>query len=198
MTRLARIELPGFCYPSHLLILFHFRVELSVYGNITEASWNNPHIYTSFPLAFCLPLCQHVVMVCIYCSGKTDVTNSRPQRRLNHVWRRRKCHSCGALFTSIEAAELATSVLVLLPDGQRAPFNRDRLLVSIISCLGHRSDAIESGGYLTATIIAKLLRQQKALIETRSIVEAAHITLAAFDTAAATQYAAYHPLSRAS
>ena len=132
-------------------------------------------------------------MVCIYCSGKTQVTNSRPQKRLLQVWRRRHCTVCGAIFTTNEAVDLSTSLAVRQQNGPTSPFSRDKLLVSILRAVGHRERPIEDAGALTATITAKLLYQTAtAAVSPADITKTALETLRRFDNAAAVQYQAYH------
>lgn len=132
-------------------------------------------------------------MVCIYCSGKTTVTNSRPQKRLGQTWRRRQCENCGAIFSTIEAADLAASVRVLSPDGALRPFERDKLYMSVASALGHRRDAVAASTALVATITAKLLAStQSALLKRETIFSVTATTLEAFDTVSGVQYRAYH------
>jgi len=132
-------------------------------------------------------------MVCIYCSGSTRVTNSRPQKRLGQTWRRRECERCGAIFSTIEVADLASSLRVQFIDGTLLPFERDKLFMSIVAALGHRSDAVTVSSALTATITAKLLKTaQGACVTREAICTAAAVTLDSFDTAGAVQYRAYH------
>jgi len=132
-------------------------------------------------------------MVCIYCGGKTQVTNSRLQKRLNHVWRRRECLQCHAIFTTEEAADYSGSIVVRSQNGTISPFSRDKLFSSLLQSLGHRPTAVDDAGALTATIVAHLVREhRKPAISPSEIIKIAHITLERFDTAAAVQYAAYH------
>ncbi len=132
-------------------------------------------------------------MVCIYCSGSTRVTNSRPQKRLHQVWRRRYCTQCQAIFTTNEAVDLSTSLVVKHQDGSVAPFSRDKLLISVYRAVGHRERPTDDAGALTATITAKLLHGgSTAVVSPLDIVATAHETLQHFDAAAAVQYRAYH------
>ncbi len=132
-------------------------------------------------------------MVCVYCSGHTQVTNSRPQKRLHQVWRRRACSSCGAIFTTNEVVDFSTSLVVRTPAGRPAPFSRDQLFVSVLAAVGHRAAPIDNAGALTATITAKLVHNtDTAVVTTADIIDTALQVLKNFDKAAAVQYAAYH------
>jgi transcriptional repressor NrdR len=134
-------------------------------------------------------------MVCIYCGSDTAVTNTRPQKRLNNIWRRRHCKACGAIFTSIEAADLAYSVSYKKPTGDLEPFSRDKLLLSIHESCKHRSDAAEAASALTDTIIQQVLPTiNDGLVARGDIVVIAKKTLAHFDKTAATHYTAFHPI----
>ncbi len=132
-------------------------------------------------------------MVCIYCGGKTHVTNSRAQKRLGGTWRRRACESCKAVFTTLEAPDLTASLRVRLADGTLEPFERDKLLVSLVQSLGHRSDAVSAASALTDTITAQVLKTaQGAVLSRSSLIETALLCLNRFDAVSATYYAAYH------
>jgi transcriptional repressor NrdR len=132
-------------------------------------------------------------MDCIYCGHKTKTINSRPQKRLQQVWRRRACPHCGAVFTTHEAVELGGSIVVQHPDGRIEPFTRDILFLSIVNALGHRTDATHEAGALTATIIAQLRQGQPgAVIPSSLIVKTAVKTLQRFDNAGSITYQAYH------
>lgn len=134
-------------------------------------------------------------MVCIYCGNETRVINSRPQKRLNRVWRRRICIGCGTVFTSTEAVDLTGSVTVR-DKKQLEPFQRDKLFMSIYDSLKHRKTAQEDATALTDTVISKLyLLMHEALIEKPSIAVVTTDVLKRFDKVAATYYLAFHPLS---
>lgn len=133
-------------------------------------------------------------MNCIYCSSKTSVGNSRLQRRKNTVWRRRQCPNCLATFTTVEAADLSGS-LVIARQGQLQPFLRDELFTSLYLACGHRRKATEEAAALTDTVTARLLeKQESGQVSRDQLVTTALKVLKAFDKAAASQYAAYHPL----
>ena len=132
-------------------------------------------------------------MVCIYCGAPTQVVNSRLQKRANHIWRRRKCIACGAVFTSEEHAALHSSLMVETSTKKLVPFSRDHLFASIHDSCRHRPTAISDATALTQTIIAELTRAQAGgIVNIRDISGTAHTVLQRFDAAAATMYAAYH------
>lgn len=132
-------------------------------------------------------------MVCIYCQQNTRVTNSRHQKRANTVWRRRHCIACGAIFTTLEHADLASALMVRNGD-QSAPFERDKLFVSIYDSLKHRQKPLEDASALTRTVMGNILQTSpEGFVERDSIVAHAQAVLHNFDTAAATMYGAFHP-----
>jgi transcriptional repressor NrdR len=133
-------------------------------------------------------------MVCIYCSGETKVTNSRPQRRANQVWRRRQCLSCDNVFTTLEAVDLTTSLLIHR-NALYEPFQREKLLLSVYDSLRHRKDAVEAATALTNTIVGNLLKDiDNATVLRAKIVATTADVLKKFDNAAYVQYLAFHPL----
>ena len=132
-------------------------------------------------------------MVCIHCGSETLVFNSRHQKRLNQVWRRRRCAACKAVFSTTETADYATSVLVRTARGHIKPFSRDKLFVSIMEACKHRKTALADAGGLTATITIRALQSmQNGVIDASAIKTAAYVALQRFDSTAATLYQAYH------
>jgi transcriptional regulator NrdR family protein len=133
-------------------------------------------------------------MVCLHCSSETQVINSRHQKRLNQVWRRRRCLTCKAVFSTTESADYATAVLVRGAQGAIRPFSRDKLFVSIMSACQHRKTAINDAGGLTTTVIKRSFESlQQGVVDTKAIKAAAYVALQRFDPTAAALYRAYHP-----
>jgi transcriptional repressor NrdR len=132
-------------------------------------------------------------MVCVHCGQKTQVSNSRLQRRANQVWRRRACLNCGAVFTTLESTDYGAAWLVKGLTGALAPFSRDKLFLSLYASCQHRPTAITDAGALSDTLIAKLLPQvQGGVVTTQAIAAAAQVALSRFDAAAAVHYQAFH------
>lgn len=132
-------------------------------------------------------------MVCIHCGSETQVTNSRPQKRLNQVWRRRKCLSCSSIFSTEEVAQYTASWAVLDHAGHIRAFERDKLFVSIYSSLQHRTTALRDATALTDTVIKKLIGQARDGVIIGSVLaQTVQVALNRFDTAASVHYQAFH------
>lgn len=135
-------------------------------------------------------------MVCVYCGSKTETINSRLQKRRNSVWRRRRCQTCGAVFTSIE--QVAYDLSLAFEDSNRriTAFQREALFLSLYEACRHRPHAIAEAADLTDTVIRRLLNGyvHDGAIRRADLLAVASETLGAFDNAAQTHYAAYHPL----
>jgi transcriptional repressor NrdR len=74
-------------------------------------------------------------MQCPYCRAmETRVVDSRLAAGGTVVWRRRACDACQRRFTTYERVEHAPP-MVVKKDGQREPFDRDKILRSLrIAC----------------------------------------------------------------
>jgi len=138
-------------------------------------------------------------MVCIYCGTKTEVTNSRFNKRTNSVWRRRHCPNCGQTVSSYENIDLSRTwrVAQSAPGSKRTQlvdFSRDRLLVSVYKSCAHRPSAAQDASELTGTIIVQLrAKTVDGLLQRNDIAQAVFAVLTHFDQAAATHYRAFHP-----
>jgi transcriptional repressor NrdR len=131
-------------------------------------------------------------MVCVYCGHKTQVTNSRHLVRNNTVWRRRRCLSCDAVFTSREAPDLAAS-LMIDDAGTLSPFMREKLFISIYESCRHRDLAAEDASGLTDTVLARIQHKviDSGVVALSGVTDTAYETLRNFDPVAATYYKAY-------
>lgn len=134
-------------------------------------------------------------MECIYCGSATSVVNSRPQKRSNSIWRRRKCLRCGAIFTSRESIDLSGALaLQKQKSGQLQPFSKDKLLISIYESCRHRPNGSDDSAHLTQTIIDRALPLAgSGAIKQDDLIAIAIATLESFDKTAAAVYKAYHP-----
>ena len=133
-------------------------------------------------------------MVCTYCKGKTEITNSRHLARSNATWRRRHCLKCGAIITSIEEPDYGRTYMIYdAKKDKLSPFDRDRLFVSIYDSLRHRRTAVQDANAITATIMSKLARiSSESQIDKARLLATAYDCLKHFDKAAAVHYQAYY------
>ena len=132
-------------------------------------------------------------MFCPYDGSDTRVTNSRPSKKYPEVWRRRKCHTCDAVWTTREYIDLSTSHRVRTRHKHLQAFSRDKLFLSVKNALQHRKTALDDAIALTDTIVAKVMKHSKdPVVEITQIVEITSTVLRHFDKTAAAVYDAKH------
>lgn len=80
-------------------------------------------------------------MRCPFCGNEdTQVKDSRPTEDNSAIRRRRFCPACSSRFTTFERVHLR-DLIVLKKNGQRAPFDREKLVSSIrIACRKRKVD----------------------------------------------------------
>jgi transcriptional repressor NrdR len=77
-------------------------------------------------------------MRCPFCGhDDTQVKDSRPTEDNSAIRRRRFCPNCGARFTTFERIQLR-ELTVVKKDGQREPFDREKLAKSMFTALRKR------------------------------------------------------------
>ena len=82
-------------------------------------------------------------MHCPFCNAvDTKVIDSRLVAEGNQVRRRRECVTCTERFTSFESAELVMPRLIK-QNGEREPFNEDKLRSGILKALEKRPVSME-------------------------------------------------------
>lgn len=132
-------------------------------------------------------------MVCVYCEAKTQVRNSRLQKRNNQIWRRRQCEACKAIFTTHEAVDLRTTLMVDSGDSPR-PFLPDRLFTEVLLALQDRKDCYTAAREVTNTVIKGLMKlPNKPLFSPTQISRGAADVLKRLDRRAWLRYVAEHP-----
>ena len=135
-------------------------------------------------------------MFCINCfHGNTSVTNSRPHKKQPSVWRRRKCATCGMVFSTLERPSLAENTPVYLSGGGNEPFNLGQLIVSIAEAFSHKpDDGKKHALWLAQTVETTLSTQHPAAFTPDDIEVTTYAVLKNFDEVAAIQYGAKHRL----
>lgn len=131
-------------------------------------------------------------MVCPFCHSETEVTNSRPQKRTNGVWRRRHCLKCDRIFTSIEKADLSASVRVQKHSGALEPLSEAKLIASLYKTLDHHKNAMEIALELSQTVLLSVMSEAiGAVVLSDTIAKHVNTVLKRFDTAAAIRYQSF-------
>ena len=134
-------------------------------------------------------------MVCVYCGNKTSVINSRLQKQINNVWRRRRCTKCHAIFSTFESVVYENTLAVQDSTSHITPFQREALFLSIFDSCKHRPNAISDATALTDTVLSKLRElkeNHKGLLSRDTLVKTTSDILKQFDNAAYVHYAAFH------
>ncbi len=132
-------------------------------------------------------------MVCIFCGGNSEVSNSRQSSKASAVWRRRACKKCLKVFSTREKPDLSLSVSVQDKNMPPQPFSEDKLLFSVHRCLTHRKDALAASRALSDTIVRRLLPfSDDGLVSTGEIAKITYGVLQRFDKPGAVFYKSHH------
>lgn len=131
-------------------------------------------------------------MRCPFCgSDDTQVKDSRPAEDGASVRRRRECSSCGGRFTTFERVQLR-ELVVIKNTGKRAPFDRDKLMRSILIALRKREFEPERVEQMVSGIVRRLEATGESEIETKKVGEMVMEALAKLDDVAYVRYASVY------
>ncbi len=109
------------------------------------------------------------------------------------MWRRRQCKACKAVFTTHEAIDLSTSLLVR-SGASTKPFLADKLFADFLLVMKHRPDRYTAAREATYTTVQNLIKlPSQPLFEKRQISACAADVLKKLDKRAYLHYAADHP-----
>ena len=131
-------------------------------------------------------------MRCPFCGkGDTQVKDSRASDDGGSIRRRRLCTSCGSRFTTFERIQLR-DLTVIKRNGKKIPFERDKLLKSMLMALRKRQtedDAIERA---VNGIVRQLESYGENDIQSKLIGELVMNALAEIDNVAYIRYASVY------
>lgn len=131
-------------------------------------------------------------MRCPFCgSDDTQVKDSRPAEDGASVRRRRECSACGGRFTTFERVQLR-ELVVIKSTGKRAPFDRDKLMRSVLVALRKRDFEAERVEQMVSGIVRRLEATGDTEIETKQIGEMVMEGLAKLDDVAYVRYASVY------
>ena len=131
-------------------------------------------------------------MRCPYCSSlDTQVKDSRPTEDSAAIRRRRVCLSCGFRFTTFERVQLR-ELTVTKNNGQREPFDRDKLVRSLTLALQKRPVDAERIDRVVNSIQRRLESSGESEIPTKVIGELVMDALANLDKVAYVRFASVY------
>jgi transcriptional repressor NrdR len=131
-------------------------------------------------------------MRCPFCANEdTQVKDSRPTDDNAAIRRRRQCPNCGARFTTFERVQLR-ELTVVKTNGQREPFDRDKLLRSMQIALRKRPVDPERVERVVNGIVRRLESSGESEIPTSVIGQIVMDALASLDQVAYVRFASVY------
>ena len=131
-------------------------------------------------------------MRCPFCGqDDTQVKDSRPTEDNTAIRRRRSCPECGARWTTFERVQLR-ELTVVKSDGDRAPFDRDKLNRSLRIALRKRPVTEERTERIVNSIQRRLETSGESEIPTKAIGEMVMENLRELDMVAYVRFASVY------
>ncbi len=131
-------------------------------------------------------------MRCPFCGhDDTHVKDSRPTEDNTAIRRRRACPDCGARWTTFERVHLR-DLMVIKKNGQRVPFDRDKLESSMRIALRKRPVDPERVDRVISGIVRRLESAGETDISSDAIGEAVMDALANLDSIAYVRFASVY------
>ena len=131
-------------------------------------------------------------MRCPFCGNEdTQVKDSRPTEDNTATRRRRQCPTCRGRFTTFERIQLR-ELSVVKSDGQRVPFERDKMLRSMQIALRKRPVAPERIDQIVTAIVRRLESLGETEIPSSVIGEMVMETLSGLDQVAYVRFASVY------
>jgi transcriptional repressor NrdR len=131
-------------------------------------------------------------MRCPFCGhDDSQVKDYRPTEDNSAIRRRRFCPNCGARFTTFERIQLR-ELTVIKKNGQREPFDRDKLARSMFTALKKRPVESERIERVINGIVRRLESSGESEIPAASIGELVMEALANLDQVAYVRFASVY------
>ncbi|MDJ0969111.1 MAG: transcriptional regulator NrdR [Kiloniellales bacterium] len=131
-------------------------------------------------------------MRCPFCGNEdTQVKDSRPTEDNSAIRRRRQCPNCGARFTTFERVQLR-ELTVVKGAGQREPFDRDKLLRSMMIALRKRPVDAERTERVVNGLVRRLESSGESEIPSKLIGEMVMDALSGLDPVAYVRFASVY------
>jgi transcriptional repressor NrdR len=131
-------------------------------------------------------------MRCPFCGNEdTQVKDSRPTEDSAAIRRRRQCTHCAARFTTFERVQLR-ELTVVKGDGQREPFEREKLMRSMTIALRKRPVEPDRIERVVNSIVRQLESSGESEIRSQTIGELVMDALAKLDQVAYVRFASVY------
>jgi transcriptional repressor NrdR len=131
-------------------------------------------------------------MRCPFCGNEdTQVKDSRPTEDNSAIRRRRLCPGCGARFTTFERVQLR-ELTVVKSNGQREPFDREKLLRSLRIALRKRPIDADRIDRVVNSLVRQLESSGENEIPSKQIGEMIMASLQNLDQVAYIRYASVY------
>ncbi len=131
-------------------------------------------------------------MRCPFCgNADTQVKDSRPTEDNASIRRRRFCPSCGSRFTTFERIQLR-ELTVVKKTGQRVPFDRDKLMRSILIATRKRPVEHDRIERMVSGIVRRLESLGESEIQSNVIGEMVMDALSNLDQVAYVRFASVY------
>lgn len=131
-------------------------------------------------------------MRCPFCNNEdTQVKDSRPTEDGAAIRRRRFCPKCDSRFTTFERVQLR-ELTVIKKDGERRPFDRDKLVRSIEIAVRKRPVTAEQVDVLVNNIVKELEGLGETEIPSGIIGEKVMVALRKADPVAYVRFASVY------
>ncbi len=131
-------------------------------------------------------------MRCPFCgNADTQVKDSRPTEDNASIRRRRFCPSCGSRFTTFERIQLR-ELTVVKKTNQRVPFDRDKLMRSILIATRKRPVEHERIERMVSGIVRRLESLGESEIQSNVIGEMVMDALSNLDQVAYVRFASVY------
>ena len=131
-------------------------------------------------------------MRCPFCGhAESQVKDSRPSEEGASIRRRRLCPECGGRFTTFERVQLR-ELTIVKRSGRRAPFDREKLVRSVMVAIRKRSVDPERIERMVSTIVRQLESMGETEIPSSVVGEMVMKALKQLDDVAYVRYASVY------
>lgn len=108
-------------------------------------------------------------MKCVFCGyPESKVVDSRPTEEGSSIRRRRECLSCKKRFTTYEKID-SLPLLVVKKNGERVPFDSDKIKIGIIKACEKRPVAMQAIEELVSNVEKSIFNSLRQEISSKEI-----------------------------